>query len=207
MDAATKETYEKVRVGSDFGRVVENISRFVALKRRKGTFFPVLDFHFIISRLNVHEIIPYINLIGEIAPGSRIQFTRLLHSYPEVEGQFTEIPQETVDEAQRRGAERGVRMFWNLNVNPAKPPMFRCVTWYMPFIFVTGEVIPCCSGNEANRRGFQKATSLGNIFERPFEEIWWGEKYRELRRDIREGRVPEACNDCCLYDRGAACAT
>lgn len=206
MDAATKETYDKIRIGSDFDRVVENVRRFSEIKRQRGLFFPVLDFHFIVNKLNYHEIIPYIELIAEIAPGSKIQFTRLLHQYPEIESLYTDIPKETIDAALTRAGQLGVQMFWNQNASLNKPLMSNCITWYMPFIFATGEVIPCCSGNEANQRERQKATSLGNIFDNSFEEIWWGEKYKKLRHQVRTGQTPDACVDCCLYTHNGSCA-
>jgi len=75
----------------------------------------------------------------------------------------------------------------------------------MPFIFVTGHVIPCCAGNEAGRRDFQKETSLGNVFIQSFKEIWKGKKYKALRKMIREGKVPPPCVDCSLYEVTKPC--
>jgi MoaA/NifB/PqqE/SkfB family radical SAM enzyme len=207
MDGATKDTYETIRRGSNFDTVVKNLRRFVELKRARGVYFPVLDFHFIVNKINAHEMIPYIELIADIAPGSKIQFTRLLHRYPEIDHLYQDIDQAMIDKAYRRAAELGVQMFWNQNVGSCKPPIRNCITWYMPFIFVTGEVIPCCSGNEANRRENQKATSLGNVFEQPFQEIWWGEKYRDFRRQLRAGAKPVPCTDCCLYSHGEVAAS
>ncbi len=69
----------------------------------------------------------------------------------------------------------------------------------MPFIFVTGHVIPCCAENEANAREFQKKTSMGNVFKQSFREIWYGEKYRSLRKMLREGKVPPPCVNCPIY--------
>ena len=89
---------------------------------------------------------------------------------------------------------------WNRDVPQIKPPISHCTAWLMPFIFVTGHVIPCCSGNEAGNRDFQKATSLGNIYEHSFKDIWNGEKYKTLRKMIRENKVPTACRDCCAFN-------
>ncbi len=207
MDAATRETYDKIRVGSDFDRVVSNVRRFTQIKRRKGKFFPVLDFHFIVNKINYHEIIPYIHLISDIAPGSKIQFTRLLHRYPEIDHLYVDVPRQVIDQSFAEAGRLGVQIFWNQNAQLNKPSMQNCITWYMPFIFVTGEVIPCCSGNEANQRERQKALSLGNIFEQSFDDIWRGEKYKTLRRKIRNGKVADPCSDCCLYEKPGGCAT
>ncbi|OFV67074.1 MAG: Radical SAM domain protein [Candidatus Syntrophoarchaeum butanivorans] len=203
FDAATKETYEKIRVGSDFDRVVNNLKNFIRLKNEMNSHFPEMEFHYIISRANVHEVPDYIELIRSLVPDTpEIFFTRMLHEFEETKDLFVEIPQEIVEHAEAKARDLGVKISWNLDVPAVKPPINHCVAWYMPFIFVTGHVIPCCSGNEANQREFQKETSLGNVFEASFKEIWRGAKYKELRRKIRRGEVPEPCKNCCLYDVG-----
>ena len=142
MDGATKETYERIRVGSNFERVINNIKMFVALRRQAGKIFPILDFHFIISKHNIHELIPYIELIAKIAPGSKIQFTKLLHCFPEIERYYVDVPQKLIDQANTRASELGVSIFWNANVAKNKPPITNCITWYMPFIFFHGRGDP-----------------------------------------------------------------
>jgi radical SAM protein with 4Fe4S-binding SPASM domain len=91
-------------------------------------------------------------------------------------------------------------MVWGADVPTSKPPARNCVSWTMPFIFVTGDVIPCCATNEGNKRQFQKETSMGNIFKQPFREIWYGEKYNALRRKLFSGGVPPQCAACPVFD-------
>ncbi|MCG2758058.1 MAG: radical SAM protein [Desulfobacteraceae bacterium] len=204
FDAATKETYEKIRVGSNFERVVNNVRRFIQLKREENAFFPQLSFHYIVNKMNIHEIPLYIELIHSINNGKpvTIQFSRMLHEFEETKGLFAEVSPELIELAEKKAKELGVRVVWNLDVPISKPPVKHCIEWTMPFIFVTGHVIPCCSGNEAGQRKFQKKTSLGNVFETSFKKIWYGEKYKSLRRQLSRGKVPAPCKDCCLYNVG-----
>jgi len=205
IDGATKETYEKIRVGSDFERVINNVRTLIKLKQEMNSHFPEVEFHYIVSKANFHEMPNYIELVASLTAGNtdnKVFFTRMLHEYEETKNLFVEIPDEIIKITEKKASELGVDVLWNLNVPRVKPPINRCVAWYMPFIFVTGHVIPCCSGNEANRREFQKATSLGNVFEQSFKDIWYGKKYTDLRRKIRKGEVPPPCVDCCLYDTG-----
>jgi len=202
LDAATKKTYEQIRPGSDFNTVLEHISNLFQIKKEYKKDFPVISFHFIVTADNIQEIPDYIDLVKKLSEGEAdIQFSRLLHEYPEVERMFIEIPDPIIANSEKLAAEKGIRINWNLDVPSGKPMMPMCVEWVMPFIFVTGHVIPCCSGNEANNREYQKKCSLGNIFETDFKTIWRGEKYQKLRNDIRTGKCPAYCVNCCLYQR------
>lgn len=66
--------------------------------------------------------------------------------------------------------------------------------------FAYGSVIPCCAGNEANRREFQIKTRMGNILEQDFNAIWNGERFKKLRDMLHRGVVPLPCVDCPVYE-------
>lgn len=202
IDAATKETYEKIRVGSNFERVINNVRTLFRLKEEKKTCFPEIAFHYIVNKLNLHEIPRYINLVHSLVGEENvtIQFTRMLHEFKEVKDLFVEIPEETIRIVNKIAEDLGIKLIWNKDVPQVKPLIKECIEWTMPFIFVTGHVIPCCSGNEAGHRDFQKRTALGNVFEKSFKEIWRSKKYKSLRRMLRRGKVPLPCKNCCLYN-------
>ena len=199
FDAATKETYEKVRVGSDFDRVVNNIRNFIRIREEEGLRFPQITFHFIITKQNMHEISQYIHLVKELG-GNRIFFTRLLHRFEEVKDLWVNVPQSLMDEANKVGEDCGVEIEWNMDVPRQKPAISNCIEWTTPFIYVTGEVQPCCCLQEANNRKKLKSLSLGNIYNSGFRDIWRGKGYKELRRQILRGKIPEICRGCPIYN-------
>ena len=41
--------------------------------------------------------------------------------------------------------------------------------------------------------------NFGNIFEKPFNEIWNSPSYQEFRRKLRSDTPPEICIDCTSY--------
>lgn len=69
--------------------------------------------------------------------------------------------------------------------------------WYTMFIAHNGDAVACC-------RDLEHQTVLGNLFEQDVQEIWNGEKYQALRRDLAE-KHPErqaACKGCDMpYDK------
>lgn len=201
IDGATAETYNQIRVGSDFDKITKNVKALIDCKKRKRAHFPELDFHFIINKLNVHEIPKYVDYVYGLTGGeAQILFTRLLHNFPQIEELYCDqIPQELVDEANRRAKKYGMRIKWNINLNLCKPPTSLCTAWVMPFVFVTGEVICCCATNEGNVRDLQKKYSFGNVFQKPFKEIWRSPPYRNFRKALYKGKVPVQCRNCCNY--------
>ncbi|MCD4782717.1 MAG: radical SAM protein [Candidatus Eremiobacteraeota bacterium] len=202
FDAATKETYEKIRVGSKYERVVKNIKKAFQLKKEMNDDISKINFHYIISKPNLHEVPKYIDFVNEMRQGQDtfIMFTALLHAYDEIEQYVTEIPQEIIDETEKKAKKAGIPITWNMNVPSKKDDISHCTSWIQPFIFSSGEVIPCCAGNEANKRDFQKKYSFGNVFKSSFRDIWNGEKYKRFREKIHNGETPIHCRDCSIYD-------
>ena len=201
MDAATKNTYESIRVGSKYERIIENIKLFDQVKKELDLkYYPQFWFHYIINKLNIDEVLDFIELIHSLEIDVyAIQFTRLLHPFKEIKHLFVEIPESLQLEAVDLGKKYNISVVWNANVPKDKPPANRCIAWMMPFIFVDGTVIPCCPMNEANRRWYQRKYSMGNIFQKSFKEIWYGEEYMKLRECLRNNRPHPSCIDCPLY--------
>lgn len=204
FDAATKETYETIRVNSDFDKVIKNILAFDKYKKEKGKFFPELQFHYIVMKSNIHETEKFIELIDSLKIDcSNIIFSRLLHNYKEINNIYTEIPIELIERLRRKGNELNIPVSFSADIPGSRPPANECTAWLMPYIFPDGTVISCCCMNEQNRRDWQRKTSMGNIFETPFRDIWNGEKYKKLRSLVFKGLYKEAhpvCEICNIYD-------
>jgi len=203
LDAATKETYVKIRKNSDWEATIKNIKDFDRAKKESNAYYPELWFHFIVSKSNIHELKKYIEMIDKLdVDVKQVQFTRCLHKFKEIKDQFVEIPDKLKNEIVEYAKDFGIKVSWNVNSTENKKPLNVCSLWTMPFIFVDGTVIPCCSLNEQNDRSWQRKTSLGNIFEKPFREIWYGKKYKNMLKGIKEGKCPAECARCQIYDKG-----
>jgi len=203
IDAATKETYEKIRVGASFENVIKNVKTLVKMKKKYKTHFPELSFHYIISKMNYSEVPQFIELIHRITSGDNvgILFTKLLHSFDEVENMVSDLPEKIKREALGISKKLGIRLMWTKDLREKRQPMSKCTEWTMPFIFADGSVIPCCAGNEANKREFQIKTRMGNILEQDFKTIWNGSKFKDLRDMLHNGETPIQCVDCPIYKK------
>lgn len=206
LDAATEETYKKIRRNGDWERSIFNTKKLFRLAKERaaeGKPCPMILLHFIITTLNKDEMIPFLYLANVLADGYPVgvQFTNILHSkkFPQAAEVRYDVTPEDVSRTQAVADELGVYITWGQNTWDKKPEMRHCIEWAMPFIFADGTVIPCCAQNLQFDRALQRRTSMGNIFEKPFKEIW-KTSYVDLRRKFRKGELPACCVDCALYE-------
>ena len=61
LDAATKETFEKIRIGADYESVMKNIERFVELRNKGGYKLPVIGVNFV--KMKTRKILPFFWLL------------------------------------------------------------------------------------------------------------------------------------------------
>ena len=202
IDAATRDTYEKIRVGAQFDKVIANIKTLVETKRKYRTSFPELSFHYIISKDNYLEVPAFVEMVHDITNRDNIgiMFSHLLHNFEQIKDMVFELPEDIRRTTVNIAKKYGVKITWGKNAREKKQPIGKCTEWTMPFIFVDGTVIPCCAGNEANRRNYQIEHRMGNILEEDFEKVWRG-KCKALRDAIHMGKIPPACRDCPAYEK------
>lgn len=210
MDAATKETYEKIKVGCNFERVVKNIKTLIEIKKEKGSPIPELCFRYVITTLNYQEAPKYIELVRnfgtrkELGDGSKMHFVGLL-AFPEIEKYYMpEIPEDTQKELMDKKKEisDGIDVVFAHTEPDVFPSINRCLAWMEPYIMMGGYVLPCCAVLMSNQREYLRKHCLGNIFEKPFEEMWNSERYRTFRQTVNkpDAKVPLLCRGCRAYD-------
>lgn len=201
MDAAHEETYAFQRPGSNFEKVLNNIKKLDQIKKDKGVHYPRFCFHYIINKQNLCDVLDYLDLVKDLGVDTWfVQYSRMLHPYPEVKDMFVEVPEKTRNQIFTRAKKLGLEVRFNANTPLVKPPLYQCTAYVQPFIFVTGEVVPCCATNEGNERDYQKEWSMGNVFKTPFKDIWYGNEFRRLRKMLYTGQIHEVCRRCPLFN-------
>lgn len=61
------------------------------------------------------------------------------------------------------------------------------------YVTVDGYVTPCCNCPDP------KVKNFGNLNEKSLEEIWYGEDYKEFRRQLASPDIPAICDGCVIY--------
>jgi len=204
---ASKKSFEKVCAGSDYELIEKNIRRFVELKKQMKRRFPILNFHYIITSESKDEILEFLDFVHSLKTEvGEILITPMIHSFKEAEKYAVKIDKDYVEKVMAKAEKYKIPITINMNSKKEienlkeKPAMNNCKEYIMPFIFVTGHVTPCCGQNEANARDWQKKMSLGNALDKPFKEIWYSKRYKQMREMIRKNKCPKECNLCPAYE-------
>lgn len=207
FDAATKETYEKIKVGCDFDRVISNLEKLFWVKKRLKSPFPEINYRFVLNSLNIKESPDFLDIVNRLGGrkthgfSSRIDYCGLL-GFPGIK-QYEPgpIPDEVTNSIHEKA--RKYNLFVTISHAEAanNPPIHKCLGWMEPYIMMGGYCQPCCGVMMSNKRPWLRERAFGNINEQSFEEIWNSERYREFRRHVNNPRLPAPryCSDCRAY--------
>lgn len=205
MDAATKETYESIKVGCDYDRVISNIKNLLEEKKRLNTPLPEICFRYVINKKNVNEMTDFVEAVRKLGTrsdwgdGSKIHFIGLL-DFPEVHDLY-------VDEIPKPEFPQDVDYMPIIYAHSEKstnPSINRCLAWGEPYLMLvpTPTVLPCCAVMMANARKKLVEYGFGDYTKESMKSIWNSEYYRWFRQQVtkQNGKVPALCEGCRAYD-------
>ncbi len=174
LDANSKETYDKIRVGGDFGKVVANCLGFLGLRQRMGLRLPLFKVTFVRSPLNEPELEAFVAYWSERADLIAIQ--NLNNPF---DGDLWEKTRDYFDLK-----PKAVR-----KADKICPHPFQRMT-----IQADGQALLCC-----NLRGPE--LPLGNVLVKGLREVYQGDVAKSYRRLHAEGRYEEieTCRKCVMY--------
>lgn len=203
LESASRDSYNSIRVGSDFDRVLENIRTMARLKREMRSPIPELWFHFIINKHNADQMEDYVDLVADLTKEEKglsapiIYWTNLL-AFPEVDDLVFRPSAERMSSVAEKCRKKGIFPVVNENVTCDKP-MSSCTKWNEPFVLVSGHVQPCCALNEANDRPYQEEHAFANLFETDFR-MWWKSRSKGIfLANLKRGVVNPVCWNCHIF--------
>lgn len=212
MDCPEKEGYERVRVRSNFEKVVANLRMMKAIMDAEGKPFKY-HCHGAILKSTVHTLPRFVRFAHELG-FDLLHVQRLFktHAGLEEEDVLTCMPREELDaivaaaraEAERLGFTLILHELGYPNVYgdpppaPEDPPLMAFREWGTCWfvgqgfgINHEGDVYPCC---------YPTDLYLGNVRLQSVREIWNGRPYRRLRRQFFTGKLNPFCRNCMLVN-------
>ena len=205
MDAATKETYESIKVGCDYDRVISNIKNLLEEKKRLNTPLPEICFRYVINKKNVNEMIDFVEAVrklgtrSEWGDGSKIHFIGLL-DFPEVHDLYVDKMPKIVFPP----GNEYVPIIYAHSEKSTNPSINRCLAWGEPYLMLvpTPTVLPCCAVMMANARKKLVDYGFGDYTKESVKDIWNSKYYHWFRSQVtkKDGKVPALCEGCRAYD-------
>jgi|GEM_PF-6193742 len=218
VDGASPAVFEAIRVGAHFGQVMRAVRAVVELARSRGNPRFCLRFDTTIHRRNLHELADIVDLAADV--GAEQVFVHHLYTdnIPLKNLSLLDSPRE-VDRALVRALERAVtrgvflvgpelsgtdpglaahagelrsrlppdRMGPHLPEPYGPDTTYSCgVPWKDVVVKPDGNVAYCCL--------LAENVHLGNLEQQTFEEIWFGEGYNRLRRQVNTATPSPQCH-------------
>jgi radical SAM protein with 4Fe4S-binding SPASM domain len=215
IDGSTAETYERIRLRAHYDRVVGNLERIVAARRRLKSALPKLRIVMVLMRQNLQELPDLVRFAHRHSIES-IFVQHLCHDFTESslparylpmrefvqnETLLEEDPQRVAyyfEEAREVAGELGVELRLprtQMRLHPpGTPGPKRCDwPWSGAYFSYQGYAMPCCMVSTPDRINF------GQISEQGAEDLWNGIGYQEFRNRLSSEEPPEVCSSCSVY--------
>ena len=211
IDAATPETFLKIRKFDLFDTLVGNIRKLNKIKKERGLSHPDIRFNFALQRDNIDELIPTIHLAHELGITTLfIQYLAYVDREDRKEKLVGDLTSEkiktVIKEAEQLTNSLGISTnidmwlkefdyFWQ-NMSPGQcfsPDSRPCYfPWFSSWIDANGDVRPC-----PVIPWRRDVAIMGNVFKQSFAVIWKNSKYRNFRRIHACGKRPtDVCKTC-----------
>lgn len=171
FDGATKETYEKIRRGASFGQVVQNIQRFVQLKR------------------NLNKTKPRTGIQSLYMRDTKDEIPEVFQMWKDLIDVVTIIPYGQVGNVESLSPLPSEYMDFN---RVARTSCEEILTNKWLMIHADGEVCVCCLD-------FEGVLSMGNIRKTRLEDLFNSEALVDLRnKHLNQDfeHVPDVCKTC-----------
>ena len=196
IDSPYKEKYETIRKGASFDELLRGIRKLVKVKDGGKV---VITIHLVYRDQGKKEMEDMIELVNELGL-KKITVGKLMYYQGSRVKAKKAITAGDIRGLKKLAGKKGIEIVFCFYKNFSLNKRLVGCNWPWRFIFISYEeiVTPCVSAKDPTR------INLGNIFEESFRDIWQGERYRELRKNIRRGHFPTICQEvkCWYVDRG-----
>ena len=195
---ASAATHARIRVGSDFAKLVDNLRRFIALRNARGSATPKVEVFFLMAPENLGELAAAIELAADLGADELVA-TNLdyvmtpaldaLRAWSEAEAQ--PALRRALEQAHAAAARTGIA-FRPYPLERVEKAVCDLDPLRILFISADGSVAPCVytalNGQARIPRHFRGAqleiapVRFGNVNQAPLSEIWNRPDYRAFRQ-------------------------
>lgn len=213
LDGASASTYEFIRRGARFAKVLRNLDRVIAA--RGGARRPEVRLVAVAMRANLAELPALVRLAAEhgvdamsvqhlchdFAEAALPERYRPMRGFVDAQSLLCEDPAVVArhfDAARKQAAALGLPLrlpaLRARRHDPATPGRERCDwPWRGAYLSYRGDAMPCCMVSTPDRACF------GNMAREDAAAVWNNDAYQDFRARLGSASPPEVCAGCALY--------
>jgi len=220
IDGARPETYAHIRGADLLHKIVDGLTGLVRTKARLGAATPRISIWCVATRANLGELPDLVRLAAKLGV-PEVYLQRMTYFSQEPEQQYgmarhelsifdsaLDQQEEIIVECEALSEELGVvfrasgardaRGSLTAQRSAVSAPWHSCQRpWTTAYITANGNCLPCCiSPFSAND---YEGLILGNLFEKPFAEIWNDTLYQDFRTRLLSTQPHQACAGCGVF--------
>jgi len=195
VDGATPETYETIRIGSNFSRVWHNLETAIRLREQRKWHHLALRLEFVAMRRNAGELARLVRMADEAGVDElKVSHLVVWHESLRDESLFyhQNLCRRSFEEALEEAAGRRIKVSMpkvfgtsGAQAGSLLPPCR--YPWHYAMISFEGLVQACC---------FAPSLVMGDLTKQTFDAIWGNKLYRALRHSLNTPNCPQACRRC-----------
>ena len=220
IDGARPETYTRIRGANLLHKLVEGLGGLVNTKAMRQAQTPRISIWCVATKENLDELPELVRLAARLGV-PEVYLQRMTYFAQEPQLQYGMARQElaifgpdhdyqegVIAECQALSAELGIDFRAagardpRHSLKAARPASFApwqaCMRpWTTAYITANGNCLPCCISPFATYD--YDSLILGNLFERPFDDIWRDHLYQQFRTRLLSVQPHQACASCGVY--------
>ena len=186
FDSASKKTFEELRTGATFEKIIENIKLFVRTKKEAKAKTPGFLFKSTISSYNLNEI-PQLIKLAEDLGADGINFGKMM-SEEESSARISKVRIEEKDLPKSK-----------MSIYPCEmSDSYQCDALRGCYITFDGKILPCGLIPESTYRAQYSQFQLGDLRTDTLGTIW-RTSFRQFRKEIESGKYLPRCKTCAGY--------
>ncbi len=209
LDAATPETYHRIRGADVLPRILRNLRGFTERRAARGETDPVVTVWATAVRENLDELPELVRLAGESGVSGvnlqRLVFNGLGMAVAEqsVYRDLSERQEEVLAACREAAARAGIAITGSggtegegaLMAGASEGAWLSCRRpWRVLYVTAHGTVLPCCISPFTTTDTGQLA--LGNVIRDGVADVWNGPVMRDFRRRHQSDDPPAPCAPC-----------
>lgn len=192
IDGATKSTYESIRIGAKFEKVINNIRTLVKQKNKLHAMGTSVAMQMTVMEKNLKELPAMVKLASSLGINNLTIGGLNELAYPErkylksFKGE-TSVDMRAADLIFRETRQIAKNFGVRLDIQDFSP----CdAIWVHTYVTWDGYVTPCCWAPDPEEVNF------GNVLEEKFSHIWNNHKYQNFRKSVYSNNPPPVCIGC-----------